>query len=160
MKAGPAIDVSVSEDFVKLHGPLEEVEIIPQSEKDADPMWGLRLKCEVGGTVFDAYVVDIEVTKVSRERLYLVKYVDGDVEHLTASEVRACADAGEAERAAHRASLRSATAKSTSARPSQGRTKHAAPTKRPAMAKAAPTGPRGDAKILKKPAKRASKRSN
>merc|ERR1719235_2529442 len=35
-------------------------------------------------------VDDIEVGKVSRERLYRIKYQDGDLEHLTAEQVREC----------------------------------------------------------------------
>jgi len=40
--------------------------------------------------VFDAVVEQIESGKVTGERLYRVKYSDGDTEHLTAKQVKEC----------------------------------------------------------------------
>merc|ERR1719476_293333 len=42
------------------------------------------------GVVFDATVEEIERGKISGERLYRIRYSDGDLEHLTAQQVEEC----------------------------------------------------------------------
>ena len=42
------------------------------------------------GTVFDAVVEDIERGQVAGERLYRIRYTDGDAEHLTAFQCLEC----------------------------------------------------------------------
>ena len=42
------------------------------------------------GTVFDAVVEDIERGQVTGERLYRIRYTDGDAEHLTALQCLEC----------------------------------------------------------------------
>merc|ERR1712232_1448973 len=46
------------------------------------------IKRTVDGQEFLGVVEDIEVGKTSRERLYRIKYTDGDLEHLTEQQVR------------------------------------------------------------------------
>ena len=45
------------------------------------------LKCEAWGLCF-GQAVHVHVSRESRERLYLVRYSDGDIEHLTADQVQ------------------------------------------------------------------------
>merc|ERR1719428_1661166 len=52
-----------------------------------DPLYQCKIKRTVEGTTFDGTVEDIEIGKVSRERLYRIRYSDGDLEHLVAAEV-------------------------------------------------------------------------
>jgi len=57
------------------------------AEKAADPLFNVAVRKDSDGTTFYAVVDNIQVVKESRERLYLIRYSDGDVEHLTASQV-------------------------------------------------------------------------
>eukprot|EP00419_Tripos_fusus_P024551 CAMPEP_0172720204 /NCGR_PEP_ID=MMETSP1074-20121228/76393_1 /TAXON_ID=2916 /ORGANISM="Ceratium fusus, Strain PA161109" /LENGTH=165 /DNA_ID=CAMNT_0013545677 /DNA_START=57 /DNA_END=554 /DNA_ORIENTATION=+ len=68
----------------------EELEDMPPAEKEGDPLMGVRIRRAVEGTVFDAIVEEIERGKITGERLYRVKYSDGDLEHLTAKQVEEC----------------------------------------------------------------------
>ena len=43
---------------------------------------------------FSGTVIDIERDAGAGEIIYLVKYDDGDLEHLTGNEIRACMDSG------------------------------------------------------------------
>jgi len=66
----------------------EELEDLPELEKQADPLRHARIARTVDGTEYEGEVEDIECGKVTRERLYRIKYMDGDLEHLTAVQVR------------------------------------------------------------------------
>jgi len=66
----------------------EELEDLPAEEKQVDPLREARIRREVNGRAFTGYVEDIEQGKVTHERLYRIKYQDGDLEHLTAEQVR------------------------------------------------------------------------
>jgi len=68
----------------------EELEDLPAAEKKEDPLLGVHLRREVEGVIFEAVVEDIEVGKISKERLYRIKYADGDLEHLTQQQVEEC----------------------------------------------------------------------
>uniref|UniRef100_A0A7S1AV00 Uncharacterized protein n=1 Tax=Noctiluca scintillans TaxID=2966 RepID=A0A7S1AV00_NOCSC len=72
------------------HFVSEEEEIIdlPEAEKETDVLRRATIRRVLDGVVFYGTVQDIEQGKDSGERLYLVKYTDGDFEHLTADEVR------------------------------------------------------------------------
>jgi hypothetical protein len=66
----------------------EELEDLPAPEKQADPYFQQKIKRVVDGVTFTGQVEDIEVGKVSRERLYRIRYEDGDLEHLTEKDVK------------------------------------------------------------------------
>ena len=57
------------------------------AERDMDPLYGARVRREVNGETFNGIVIYIEVGIVSRERLYLIRYEDGDLEHFTKEQV-------------------------------------------------------------------------
>jgi len=65
----------------------EELEDLPAAEKAEDPLNNARIRRTIDGQEFSGYVEEIEVGKVSRDRLYRIKYDDGDLEHLTADMV-------------------------------------------------------------------------
>ena len=71
-------------------GPQEEEEVIalPEAEKDSDVLRRASVKRFLKGVVYYGTVEDIEQVKDSGERLYFIRYTDGDVEHLTADQVR------------------------------------------------------------------------
>jgi len=66
----------------------EELEDLPEAEKNLDPLKSAHIRREVDGKTFYGRVEDIEVGKLSKERLYRIKYTDGDLEHLTDVQVR------------------------------------------------------------------------
>lgn len=81
----------------------EELEDLPEEEKMVDPLRHAKIRRIVNGEEFDGEVEDIEQGKISKDRLYRIKYSDGDLEHLTEEQVRAALSsplqegAGEAE---------------------------------------------------------------
>merc|ERR1719359_2113375 len=79
--------------------PDEEIEDLPMNDKTADPLYKVVIRRTIGNENFIGKVEDIEVGKTSRERLYKIKYTDGDLEHLSEEQVKECQmeDAGEAE---------------------------------------------------------------
>merc|ERR1719335_1270853 len=66
----------------------EEIEDLPENLKKKDDLFGAKISRTVDGVVFQGEVEEIEVGKTSGERLYRIKYTDGDLEHLTADQVR------------------------------------------------------------------------
>jgi hypothetical protein len=68
----------------------EGVESLAPEVKMRDELMGTKIERTVGGVVFQGTIEDIEVGETTGERLYLICYSDGDVEHLTAEQVRAC----------------------------------------------------------------------
>jgi tetratricopeptide (TPR) repeat protein len=65
----------------------EELEDMPQEEKERDPLHKARIRREVGGQTFTGIVVDMEIGKFTREVLYRIRYTDGDIEHFTRAQV-------------------------------------------------------------------------
>lgn len=68
---------------------------LPEYEKAHDPLRNAKIlkTCSVPGGGFREFVgevVEIEVGTISGERLYRIRYGDGDLQHFTAEEVRAC----------------------------------------------------------------------
>eukprot|EP00933_Yihiella_yeosuensis_P028753 TRINITY_DN2257_c1_g1_i1.p1 TRINITY_DN2257_c1_g1~~TRINITY_DN2257_c1_g1_i1.p1 ORF type:complete len:178 (+),score=93.38 TRINITY_DN2257_c1_g1_i1:67-600(+) len=66
----------------------EELEDLPEAEKELDPLRHAKITRTVDGKTFSGHVEDIEAGRVSKERLYRIKYEDGDLEHLTDQQVR------------------------------------------------------------------------
>eukprot|EP00450_Noctiluca_scintillans_P000432 CAMPEP_0194501842 /NCGR_PEP_ID=MMETSP0253-20130528/23302_1 /TAXON_ID=2966 /ORGANISM="Noctiluca scintillans" /LENGTH=70 /DNA_ID=CAMNT_0039343889 /DNA_START=75 /DNA_END=284 /DNA_ORIENTATION=- len=65
----------------------EELVDVPEEEKAADPLRRATIKRMLDGVAYHGAVEDIEEGKESHDRLYLVTYTDGDLEHLTADQV-------------------------------------------------------------------------
>lgn len=68
---------------------------LPEHEKSKDPLFHVKIlrTCSVPGGGFREFageVVEIEVGTTTGDRLYRVRYSDGDLQHFTAEEVRAC----------------------------------------------------------------------
>jgi hypothetical protein len=78
-RAGPA-----SPDFEE----EEELEQLPHAVKERDPLRYAKIKWESDGKVCFGHVEDIEVGKISGERLYFIRFVDGDVLHMSEQQVR------------------------------------------------------------------------
>ena len=62
---------------------------------------GCPAKREVNGEMFDGWIADIAQGTDSGETFYLVKYADGDIEHLTKEDVVQCVVLAANERKAH-----------------------------------------------------------
>ena len=75
--------VPADDDYVD-----EEIIDVPEAEEESDVLRGAFIQRVTEGVAYYGVVQDIEQGKRSGERLYLVKYTDGDVEHLSADEVR------------------------------------------------------------------------
>ena len=69
----------------------EEIVEPPQHVKDTDPFLGFRISRDTNGVTFHGKVDDIVIGAKSMDRLYTIRYDDGDREHLTAVEVAAAA---------------------------------------------------------------------
>ena len=65
-----------------------EVIALPEAEKDSDVLRRASVKRFLKGVVHCGIVEDIEQGKDSSERLNLIRYTDGDTEHLTADQGR------------------------------------------------------------------------
>ena len=61
---------------------------LPEEDKVADPLRSATIKRVLDGVVYCGEVEEIEEGKVSHDRLYRVKYTDGDIEHFTADQVK------------------------------------------------------------------------
>eukprot|EP00746_Dinoflagellata_sp_MGD_P116631 gnl/MRDRNA2_/MRDRNA2_52455_c0_seq1.p2 gnl/MRDRNA2_/MRDRNA2_52455_c0~~gnl/MRDRNA2_/MRDRNA2_52455_c0_seq1.p2 ORF type:complete len:198 (+),score=72.43 gnl/MRDRNA2_/MRDRNA2_52455_c0_seq1:101-694(+) len=70
----------------------EEVEALSEEKRLADPLWQVRIKNTIAGKTFAGRVVGIDEGTQTKERLYLVQYEDGDLEHMTADSVKSCVD--------------------------------------------------------------------
>ncbi|CAK9108951.1 Uncharacterized protein SCF082_LOCUS50646 [Durusdinium trenchii] len=66
----------------------EELEDIPPAEKEVDPLRHAQIRREVNGKEYFGHVEEIEQGKITKERLYRIKYEDGDLEHLTPEQVK------------------------------------------------------------------------
>merc|ERR1712241_1164619 len=66
----------------------EQLEDVPAGDKEADPLRHARIKRIIDGTEFIGEVEEIERGRISKERLYRIKYPDGDLEHMTEQQVK------------------------------------------------------------------------
>eukprot|EP00434_Breviolum_minutum_P045763 symbB.v1.2.041096.t2/scaffold7820.1/size9155/2 len=66
----------------------ETIEALPEEMKKDDQLMGASVSKKIDGQVHKGCVEDIEVGQISRDRLYRVRYTDGDLEHMTESEIR------------------------------------------------------------------------
>lgn len=66
----------------------EELMDIPEPEKATDPLRHAKITRTIDNIVFTGYVEDIEVGKNTGDRLYRIRYNDGDLEHYTEEQVR------------------------------------------------------------------------
>ena len=66
----------------------EELVHLPEEDKVADPLRRATIKRVLDGVVYYGEVEEIEQGKVSHDRLYRVKYTDGDIEHFIADQVK------------------------------------------------------------------------
>ena len=64
----------------------EELEDVPEDEKDNDPLMNLAMS----KNGLKGVVEEIERGTISKERLYRVRYEDMDLEHFTREQVLAC----------------------------------------------------------------------
>eukprot|EP00931_Biecheleriopsis_adriatica_P104356 TRINITY_DN79038_c0_g1_i1.p1 TRINITY_DN79038_c0_g1~~TRINITY_DN79038_c0_g1_i1.p1 ORF type:complete len:360 (-),score=50.92 TRINITY_DN79038_c0_g1_i1:602-1681(-) len=77
-------------DFQREEESEEELEELPEAEKLEDPLLNAHIRKVIGNVAFNGYIEDIEVGRVTRERLYRVRYDDGDLEHMTPDQVCSC----------------------------------------------------------------------
>ena len=73
----------------------EKIAELLQHEKDTDPFFGVRISRDTNGVTFHGKVVDIMIGAESMDRVYIIRYDDGDREDLTAVEVAAAAENAE-----------------------------------------------------------------
>merc|ERR1712032_300 len=68
--------------------------VVPLAECEAakDPLRHARIRRVIGNTMYTGHVECIEVGEVSRERLYHIRYCDGDHEHFTQEQVKEMED--------------------------------------------------------------------
>ena len=68
----------------------EEVCDVAPDAKNNDDLLHARIVRRLDGVDFDGVVRDIEQSSRTRQRLYLIEYADGDIEHMTRSDVHRC----------------------------------------------------------------------
>ena len=61
----------------------EELEDLTIAQQESDPLREVRIKRVIGGKVCCGCVCDIGVGRISKERLYRIRYEDGDMEDMT-----------------------------------------------------------------------------
>ena len=79
--------VPVNENVASALGDEELVDL-PEEDKVADPLRRATIKRVLDGVVYYGEVEEIEKGKLSHDRLYRVKYTDGDIEHFIADQVK------------------------------------------------------------------------
>ena len=67
----------------------EEVRNLPDADKLVDPLLYAAVVNRINGHLFHGQVCDIDYSVITHERLYVVRYEDGDMQHMTAAEVYA-----------------------------------------------------------------------
>ena len=75
----PGVEQSSDED--------EELEEVPDKEQALDPLFRTCIRRRIGGQWYRGVVVGMETELRTMERLYRIKYEDGDLEHMTKAEV-------------------------------------------------------------------------
>ena len=68
----------------------ENVEPLPVSDMTADPFYLAMVDYNDNGTMVTGRVIHIDVGLTHGERLYFVRFDDGDSTHLTQKEVSEC----------------------------------------------------------------------
>lgn len=66
----------------------EAIETLPDEDKNNDELMRAKVAKKINGKLEKGVVEDIEVGQISRDRLYRIRYEDGDLEHMTEEEVR------------------------------------------------------------------------
>ena len=66
----------------------EGVASLPSELKMSDYLMGKKILRAVNGVAYYGDVVHVGVIETTGELLYLIRYDDGDIEHLTAAQVR------------------------------------------------------------------------
>ena len=66
----------------------EEFEDLPAAAKEADPLWNARVMMVINGIERTAQVEDVGICKRTRERVYMIRYTNGDVMYITEQQVR------------------------------------------------------------------------
>ena len=66
----------------------EELEDLPSAEKEADPLRNAKIMRVIDGKEHTTHVEDIEVGKLTGERVYRLKYSDGDMQQMTEHQAR------------------------------------------------------------------------
>jgi len=84
----PAADPGQGEDSDADSGEIV-VDLAP-AVRDADPLVGVAFARVVEGCWFRCRVVEVVEGKFSKVRWYLIRYSDGELEHLSAEEILAC----------------------------------------------------------------------
>jgi hypothetical protein len=90
--ADSAVADAMGIDSNKMDDDCEYLIELSHEEKESDPLWQARVVRFLDGSdaslcEFPGIVEEIEVGQLTGERLYLIRYEDGDVEHLTSEEV-------------------------------------------------------------------------
>ena len=78
----------VNENVASALGNEEYLVDLPVEDKVADPLRRATIRRVLDGVVYYGEVEEIEEGKVSHDRLYRVKYTDGDIEHFTGDQVK------------------------------------------------------------------------
>lgn len=65
----------------------EELDDISHTDKENDPLFKTKIKNQIEGIEYSGEVEDIVQGKKTKEKLYQIRYHDGDVEHLTQRQV-------------------------------------------------------------------------
>ena len=75
----------------------EQVDAMAEHDKRTDPYLACSIRKLHAGIWHEGRVIDIAMGRVTRQRLYLVQYADGDVEHFDEAQLQDCiADIDEA----------------------------------------------------------------
>lgn len=69
---------------------LRDIEQLPVESQKSDPLFGTRIRREFDGQVVWGQVTAVDKDLRTGERAYLVSHEDGDQEHLSEQEIRAC----------------------------------------------------------------------
>ena len=68
--------------------PDEKLEDLPAADKQVDFYFQKHVRLCVDGVVLFGKVEDIEIGSITRERLYRLRFEDGDLQHLAAGELQ------------------------------------------------------------------------
>ena len=68
--------------------PFEELAPLPMAEAAADPLFATAVRRVEAGRIHEGQVVAVDFDVTTGERLYLVQYADGDLEHFDARELK------------------------------------------------------------------------
>ena len=80
--------VAIASDREAALETLEEIEDLSPELKTRDELMGAKIQRTVDGVAYQCEVEDIEISTTTGKRLYLIRYSDGDAEHLLAEQVK------------------------------------------------------------------------